>query len=103
MKLPPLKNATILQLTQSVRQLARGRSSAAGTITLTTSTATTVVSSDVISADCFPQLTPASANGATELGNGTCYVSAVADGSFTITHANNATTSRVFHWYAVGG
>jgi hypothetical protein len=86
-----------------INQLAHGRSVVAGSVTLTVNVATTTVSNDVIPAGCFPQLTPASANAATEMGNGTCYVSAVAKGSFTITHANAATTARTFHWFAVGG
>lgn len=86
-----------------INQLADGRSVVAGSVTLTVNVASTTVSNDVIPAGCFPLLTPASANAATEMGNGTCYVSAVAKGSFTITHANAATTGRTFHWYAVGG
>jgi hypothetical protein len=45
---------------------------------------------------------PRSANAATEIGNGTMYVSAHSDGSFTITHANSATTGRTFR-YAIHG
>lgn len=75
----------------------------AGSVTLRTGNATTVVSNDVIPAGCFPQLTAASVNAATEVGNGTIYISAVAKGSFTITHANSATAARTFHWFAVGG
>lgn len=86
-----------------VNQLAHGRCVAAGSVTLTVNVATTTVSNEVIPAGCFPQLTPASANAAAEMGNGTCYVSAVAKGSFTITHANAATTARTFYWHAVGG
>ncbi len=90
-------------IVNTVNQLADGRCVAAGEVTLTVNVATTTVSNDVIPAGCFPQLTPASANAATEMGNGTCYVSAVAKGSFTITHANAATTGRKFYWHAVGG
>src|SRR5580700_1301518 len=43
-----------------------------------------------------PLFTPATANAATEAGNGTMYVSAVANGAFTITHAKSATTGRTF-------
>lgn len=85
-----------------INQLADGRSVASGSVTLRVNEATTVVSNAVIPSGCFPQLTPASANAATEMGAGTCYVSAVAKGSFTITHANAATTGRTFYWHAVG-
>ena len=49
-----------------------------------------------------PLLTPIAAYVATEVGNGTMYVSAVANGSFTLTHANSATTARTF-LYALHG
>ena len=103
MRPPDIKEERPWIISQAIRQLAEGRSNAAGTVTLGTSVATTTVTSEVISADCYPQLTPASANGATEMGNGTIYVSSVLDGSFIITHANNATADRTFHWHAVGG
>lgn len=45
---------------------------------------------------------PAWANAAAEVGNYTMYVRAVANGVFTITHANSATTGRVFLWAVVG-
>jgi hypothetical protein len=89
-------------IVNTINQLAHGRSVAAGSVTLTVNVATTTVSNAVIPAGCFPQLTPASANAATEMGNGTCYVSAVAKGSFTIAHSNSATTGRTFYWFAVG-
>lgn len=90
-------------IVSTINQLAQGRSVVAGSVTLTINVATTTVSNDVIPAGCFPLLTPRSAAAATEMGNGTCYISAVAKGSFTITHANAATAGRTFHWFAVGG
>ena len=103
MRPPDIREEDKYIVNQSIRQLVEGRSNAAGTVTLTINVATTTVTQANISADCFPQLTPASVNGATEMGNGTIYVSSVADGSFVITHANAATTARTFHWHAVGG
>ena len=63
---------------------------------------TTVVTDKNCAAGSTPLLTPVTANAATEVGNGTLYVSAVANGSFTITHANSATTGRTF-LYALHG
>jgi hypothetical protein len=71
-------------------------------VTLTVSVATTTVTEDACASGSTVILTPASANAATEYGNGTMYVSAVANGSFTITHANSATTARTF-LYAIQG
>jgi hypothetical protein len=42
------------------------------------------------------------ANAAAEVGNGTIYVSAVTNGSFTLTHANNSQVDRTFR-YAISG
>lgn len=102
MKILDAREQRIPIIVNMINQLAHGRSEVAGSVTLTVNAATTTVSNAVIPAGCYPQLTPASANAATEMGNGTCYVSAVAKGSFTITHANAATTGRTFHWYAPG-
>lgn len=92
----------LTKLILSLQELAAGRSNATGTVTLTTSTATTVV----VNANCAeastPILTPTTANASAEVGNGTIYISVVANGSFTITHANSATTVRTF-LYAIQG
>lgn len=76
---------------------------AVGSVTLTPNAGTTTVTHEAISADSAIQMTPATANAATEVGNGTMYVSAVVAGSFTITHANAATTGRTFYWHSPGG
>ena len=47
-------------------------------------------------------LTPTSAHAAAELGNGTIYVSAVANGSFTVVHASNSQTDRSFVYATLG-
>ena len=87
---------------RALQQLAAGRSNATGTVTLATGASATVVSDPNCAAGTVPLLTAASANAATEVGNGTIYVSAVANGSFTITHANSATAGRTF-FYALQG
>ena len=85
----------------SLQELAAGRSNAVGTVTLTTGAATTVVMTDNCAEGSTPILTAMTANAATELGNGTIYISAVANKSFTITHANSATTLRTFRYAIV--
>lgn len=86
----------------SLQQLAAGRSNAVGTVTLTVSVASTVVTTANCAVGSTPILTPTTANAAAEIGNGTMYVSAVANGSFTITHANAATTGRTFLYAILG-
>jgi hypothetical protein len=86
----------------SLQQLAAGRSNATGTVTLTVSAASTVVIDKNCAAASVPILVPTTANAAAEVGNGTMYISAVANSSFTITHANSGTTGRTFIYALVG-
>lgn len=86
----------------AIQQLAAGRSNAVGSVTLTAGAATTTVTDRNCAAGTAPILVPTTANAAAEIGNGTMYVSAVTNGSFTLTHANSATTGRTF-LYALFG
>lgn len=99
---PGLAETDLKKVILALQQLAAGRSNATGMVTLVTGAATTVVSDPNCAAGTVPLLVPASANAATEVGNGTMYVSAVANGAFTITHANSATAGRTF-LYALQG
>ena len=60
----------------------------------------------VVAVNCAPDsevfLQAVTANAAAEVGAGTIYVSAKAQGSFTVTHANSATADRTFA-YRIGG
>nr|WP_210256922.1 hypothetical protein [Bradyrhizobium symbiodeficiens] len=99
---PGITETDLKKIVLAIQQLAAGRSNAVGSVTLTTGASSTTVTTANCAAGSVPILVPASANAAAELGNGTMYVSAVANGAFTITHANAATTGRVFLWAAVG-
>ena len=99
---PGITETDLKKINLAIQQLAAGRSNATGTVTLRTGAATTVVNDNNCSAGSTPLLTPITANAAAEIGNGTLYVSAVANGSFTITHANSATSGRIF-LYALQG
>lgn len=99
---PGMTETDLKKIVLAIQQLAAGRSNAVGSVTLATGAASTTV----ITANCaigsVPILVPVSANAAAEVGNGTMYVSAVANGAFTITHANAATTGRTFLYAVVG-
>jgi LDH2 family malate/lactate/ureidoglycolate dehydrogenase len=84
----------------AIQQLAAGRSNATGTVTLTESATTTAVTDANFAAGSTVMLTPTTSNAAAALG--TTYVSARANGSFTLTHANNSQTDRTF-LYAIQG
>lgn len=99
---PGTAETDLRKIVLAVQQLAAGRSNAVGSVTLATGSTTTTVSTPNCAAGSTPILTPTTANAAIELGNGTMYVSAVANGSFTITHANSATAGRTFLFALVG-
>jgi hypothetical protein len=99
---PGMGETDLKKVILALQQLAAGRSNATGTVTLATGASTTVVSDPNCAAGTVPLLTPMTANAATEVGNGTVYVSTVANGSFTIAHANSSTTGRTF-LYALQG
>lgn len=84
----------------AVRQLMEGRSNATGAVTLTAAATTTAVTAVSCAAGSTVLLQPTTANAAAALA--TTYIGTVANGSFTITHANNAQTDRSYRWFCVG-
>jgi hypothetical protein len=85
-----------------LQHLAAGRSNAVGNVTLATESATTTVTTANCAQGSTPILTPASASAATEVGSGTMYVSAVTNGSLTVTHANSGIAGRTFLYAILG-
>jgi hypothetical protein len=90
------------KIVRAVRELFEGRSNAVGAFTLVASATSTTVTAANCGAGSSVLLTPTSAQAATEVGNGTIYVSTVANGSFTVTHANNSQADRTFLYAALG-
>jgi hypothetical protein len=90
------------KINTAINQLAQGRSNAVGSVTLVANASTTIVTAGNCGAGSVVLLSPLTAHAAAEIGNGTIFVSAVANGAFTLTHANNAQTDRVFGFVAVG-
>lgn len=99
---PALTETDLKKVILAVQQLAAGRSNATGTFTLVTGAATTVINDKNCAAGSVVIPIPTTANAATELGNGTMYLSATANGSFTFTHANSATAGRTFRYAILG-
>ena len=93
----------IWRIVQSVIQLIR-KQNAAGTVTLRANQATTTVDKSVapgavnVSMDDGIFLSPTTANAAGALA--TTYVSSVGQGTFVLTHANNAQADKTFRWRA---
>ena len=102
--LPGVTETDLKKIVIAIQQLGAGRSNAVGSVTLTTGAASTVVTTlpGLCSTGSTPILTPTTANAAAEVGNGTMYVSSVGLNTFTITHANSATTGRTFLYAIVG-
>lgn len=86
----------------ALQQLASGRSNANGKVTLKPNAATTKVPAVNCGADSAVFLMPTTANAAAEFKKGTLYVSAVENGSFTVTHDDNAETDRTFFFVCLG-
>lgn len=100
-RLPNASTTRLLDLIEAIRQIAEGRGNSSGTVTLTANTTTTVVTHQAIGRDAAILLNPRTLNAAGALA--TTYVSAQSTGTFTLTHANAATTDREFRWVAAGG
>lgn len=89
-------------LASLVNQLADGKSNAFGSFTLAASTTTTTVTDNRFQSEMVPVYIPITANASAEIGAGTIYVSNRTQGSFTLTHANNAQTDRDFIYIRIG-
>jgi hypothetical protein len=99
---PGVAETDLKKIVLAIQQLAAGRSNAVGSVTLTTGQSSTTVTTANCAADSVPILVPASASAAAEIGSGTIYVGAVANGTFTISHENSAVIGRTFLYAVVG-
>lgn len=97
---PATSDRDLTSIVQSIRELWEGRSDAKGTCTLAAGATTTTVSATNCGVNSRILLSPTTANAAGALA--TTYVSAVAKGQFTLTHANAVSTDRTF-FYAIQG
>jgi len=102
--LPTPDDPNLQRTAAAVKQLAQGRSNANGTFTLTANAATTTVTATHCAIGSTVLYTPQTANASAEIGNGTIYITAanVLNGSFVVTHANNAQTDRTFAYICLG-
>lgn len=88
-------------IASTVNELLKGRANNVGEVTLTASVTTTTVTDTRITSQMKVFISPRTANAAAALTN--VYISAVADGSFTLTHSSTATTDRTFDYIFHGG
>ena len=92
----------IFKVVQVVMQLCQGRNNSNGVVTLTPGASSTVVQAPNCATGATPLITPTTANAAAEFGNGTIYVGTIANGSFTINHANGVQIDRTYVWAVIG-
>ena len=88
-------------LAEAINTLMQGKANNTGDVTLTANEASTTVTDARVSMNTKVTLTPETANAATEFGAGTWRI-ASGDGSFVITHVNNAQTDRTFGYVLNG-
>ena len=99
----PLPAETNLyKIVRAIRELFEGRSNAVGSFTLAAGAASTTVTAANCGAGSTVLAFAKTANAAAEVGNGTMYIGTVGNGSFVVTHANNAQTDRTFLYAAFG-
>lgn len=92
------------QMTAWALRVMRGKTANFGTVTLTASVASSVVTDEKCTTGSVILFDPLTANAATELYGATMYVLSAnrRKGSFTITHANNSQTDRDFRYIILG-
>lgn len=99
-KLQP-REPDVFTIVETVNQLVDGRSNNVGKVTLAVSAASTTVNFATVSVSSAIFLSPLTADAAAAIP--TTYISSVLNGSFIISHANNAQADRTFAFAAVGG
>ena len=90
---------TIRQLVKSIEFAMSGKLNCTGELTLTANAASTAVTNNNVNENSVILITPTTANAAAAVA--TTYITP-ASGSFTVTHANNAQTDRVFKYVVIG-
>lgn len=100
--LPTPDDTNLLRVSAAIRQLAQGRTNATGTFTLTANATSTVVADEYCASGSYVFFTPLTANASGAVA--TTYVTSanVGNKTFTVTHANTATTDRTFAYIALG-
>ena len=91
------------QINRAIDGLMHGRSNNVGEVTLSASTAASVVSDVRVNINSAIQFVPTTSNAALDASSaGGVWASTVANGSFTITHPNNANSDKTFKYVITG-
>lgn len=92
-----------VRFNQAIRELVEGRHNAGGTLTLTPGAASTVVTHPNCSRDSYVQVFGGAQTANAAAAIATSFIASVSQGSFSISHANNAQTDRRFYYTVTGG
>lgn len=101
---PPPNDPWLRRQYEVLQQLRNGKTENVAELTLTANAATTAVTDIRVSPQSVIVWHPRTANAAAELAAGTMYVTDanMGNGTFTVTHANNAQTDRDFRYAIIG-
>lgn len=94
---------SIPRIVDAIIQLVMGRMNSVGEFTITLNAASTVVSFENCSTDSRIFIMPQTAAAAAALGTTYIDPAEIAQGSFTVRHANSATADRTFSFLCIGG
>jgi hypothetical protein len=94
----------LIGIAEILRQMMTGKLNATGSVTLTANSATTTLTDSRLGIGSVVLFDPTTATAATELYGATMYVLTAnrSNGSWVITHANNATVTRTFKYLIIG-
>lgn len=96
-RLPPAGGSP-RDVAESINNIFAGRLGLVGEFTLTAGATTTTVTDNRVGSNSNVAYSPRTANASAEIGAGTIYIGTYANGSFIVTHANNAQTDRTFRY-----
>lgn len=101
---PPPNDPFSRRMYEVLQQLRNGKMEIVGELTLTAGAASTAVTDIRVSPQSVIVWHPRTANAAAELAAGTMYVTDanMGNGTFTVTHANNAQTDRHYRYACIG-
>jgi len=98
-----LQEKSLFLLCDRINQLAQGRTNATGTVTLSSTGATsTTVSAASCGASSVVKLSPQTANAAAALATSYIPSTDVTAQQFIVHHSSSTTTDRTFGWVALG-
>ncbi len=88
------------KMARAINNILKGKTNNTGDVTLTANAASTVVTDPRVGYYSVVTLSPTTANAAAALA--TTYIATYGDGTFTITHANNAQADKTFKYVVTG-